>query len=50
MKSLSGKLRARRLEKRAEAEARNAEYQKLPLEQKLARNSKKVKAKLEATK
>lgn len=39
---------ARKAEKRKEAEERNAAYQALPLEEKIARNSTKVRAKLGA--
>lgn len=40
----SGKAKAKQARKRAEAEARNAAYQKLTPEQKTASNPKKVKA------
>ena len=44
------KTKATRTERRAAAEARTAKYQALPLAEKLARNSTKVKAKLTAKK
>ncbi len=42
----SGAKKANQLRKRTEAEARQAEYAKLPLEKKMERNSSKVRTKL----
>lgn len=42
----SGVQAANQLRKRTEAEARNAEYAKLPLDKKMERNSSKVRTKL----
>lgn len=42
----SGAAKALKLRKREEAEARNAEYAKLPLDKKMERNSSKVRTKL----